>query len=120
VAIDTDIQLASMRQLHCAIEHLFRGDFECAITLGAASGGMLPNAEHPLFREKLKNLSESDEVTAAGGATGPNDIINWLTHGGVETAKIPAEESVVIVWRAIRKFHASYGYVTPQMKSFQE
>ena len=25
--------LASMRQVHCAIEHLNRGDFECAITL---------------------------------------------------------------------------------------
>jgi hypothetical protein len=40
-----------MRQIHAAIEHLHRGDFECAITLAAAGEGMLPPTEEPYFRE---------------------------------------------------------------------
>jgi tRNA threonylcarbamoyladenosine modification (KEOPS) complex Cgi121 subunit len=31
------VRYASMRQIHAAIEHLHRGDFECAITLAAAA-----------------------------------------------------------------------------------
>lgn len=109
-----------MRQIHCAIEHIHRGDFECAITLGAAAEGMLPNTEQPLLRDKVKDLSKAQEIKAAGGATGPNDIINWLKHGGAQAATIPAEESVVVVWRAIRKFHATYSYFSPQMKAFHD
>jgi hypothetical protein len=71
VAIDTDIQLAPMRQIHCAIEHIRRGDFECAITLGAAGEGMLPNAEQALFRDKVKKLSVSEEIKAAAAQPGP-------------------------------------------------
>jgi tRNA threonylcarbamoyladenosine modification (KEOPS) complex Cgi121 subunit len=50
VAIDTQIRLASMRQIHGAIEHLERGDIECAITLAAAVEGMLPERGKPYFR----------------------------------------------------------------------
>ena len=31
--IETNVEFASMRQIHAAIEHLHRGDFECAIVL---------------------------------------------------------------------------------------
>ena len=69
-----------MRQIYCAIEHLHQGDFECAITLAGAAEGILPDTDEAHFRQKVKALSKSPEIRATGGATGPNDYINWLKH----------------------------------------
>ena len=123
VSIETDLRIASMRQIHCAIEHIERGDYECAITLAATAEGMLPEPEKPYFRGKVKAISKSEGIKAAGGATGPNDYSIWLKHGtlnGVKTenAIIPDEESVVWVYRAISKFNAVYDDRSPQMESF--
>jgi hypothetical protein len=123
--IDTDVRFASMRQMHAAIEHLHRGEFECAITLAGAAEGMLPDTDRPHFRQKVKELSARPEIKAAEGATGPNDYINWLKHGTLvkggprfETATITELEMIAVVWRAITKFHATYDYQTSQMVSF--
>ncbi|MGB6537275.1 MAG: hypothetical protein WBF58_15070 [Xanthobacteraceae bacterium] len=123
VPIDTSIRLASMRQIHCAIDHLERGNYECAITLAAAAEGMMPEPEKPYFRGKVKAMAQSEEIKAAGGAIGPNDYSVWLKHGtfnGVKTEEvmIPNEEGVVWIYRAISKFHAVYDDRSPQMISF--
>jgi hypothetical protein len=123
VPIETNLRIASMRQMHCAIEHIERGDYECAITLAAAAENMLPEPEKPYFRGKVKKLSESEQIKAAGGAVGPNDYYVWLKHGtlnGVKTevVTIPDEESVVWIYRAISKFEAVYNDRSPQMTSF--
>lgn len=125
VPIDTNIRLASMRQIHCAIDHLHRGDYECAITLAGAAEGILPDTWKPHFRQKLKGFSKSGEIQEAGGATGENDFINWLKHGTlkrggprIEAATIPAEESLVVVYRAITKYNAVYDDFSPQMVSY--
>jgi hypothetical protein len=127
--IKTHIQLASMRQINAAIEHLHEWDYECAITLAGAAEGMLPKTNEPHFRQKLKALSASAEIKAEGGATDPNDYINWLKHGTlvkggprVESATITELEVIATIWRAITKFEAVYGDGvddrTPQMLSF--
>jgi hypothetical protein len=125
VPIDTHIRLASMRQIHSAIEHLYRGDYECAITLAGAGEGRLPDTWKPHFRKKLKEFEKLPAIRKEGGATGPNDFKNWLKHGTlkrggerVEAATIPAEESVVMVFRAVTKFNAVYDDLSPQMFSF--
>jgi hypothetical protein len=125
VSIGTHIRLASMRQIHCAIEHLERGDYECAVTLAGAAEGMLPQTDEAHFRQKVIELSKTPEIKAEGGATGPNDYINWLKHGSIvrggpriDKATIPAEESVAVIWRAITKYHATYEDQSPQMLSF--
>jgi len=125
VPIDTHIRLASMRQINRAIDHCYNGEYECAITLAHAGEGMLPEPEKPYLRHKIKKMSKSDEIQAAGGATNPNDISVWLKHGtfnGVRTeeATIPAEESVAFVCRAISKFEAVYNDLSPQMTSFRK
>jgi hypothetical protein len=127
VPIDTNIRLAAMRQIHCAIEHLERGDYECAITLAGAAEGMLPDTDVPHFRQQVKELSKSPEIKAEGGATGPNDYINWLKHGRIrkdgpriENVTIPAEEGVCVVWRAITKYNAIYKDPSPQMLGFHK
>jgi len=125
VPIDTNIRLASMRQIHRAIDHLHNGEYECAITLAGAAEGILPETWKPHFREKVKALSKSPEIQEAGGATGVNDYINWLKHGSLkhggprfETATIPSEESVAVVYRAISKYNAVYDDLSPQMLSY--
>jgi hypothetical protein len=70
-----------MRQIHSAIEHLYRGDYECAITLAGAGEGMLPDTWKPHFRKKLKEFEKLPAIKKEGGATGPNDFKNWLKHG---------------------------------------
>jgi hypothetical protein len=84
---------------------------------------MLPETWKPHFRQKIKKFAELPEIKEEGGATGPNDYKNWLKHGTlngerVEAATIPAEESVVMVYRAITKYHAVYDDLSPQMLHF--
>jgi hypothetical protein len=114
-----------MRQIHCAIEHLHRGDYECAITLAGAAEGMLPDTWKPHFRQKVKALSQSSEIQEEGGAIGENDYINWLKHGSLkrggprfDATTIPVEESLVVVYRAITKYNAVYDDFSPQMLSY--
>jgi hypothetical protein len=123
--IETHIRLASMRQIHAAMEHLHWGDFECAITPAAAGEGMLPEADAPHFRQKVMALSASmPEIEK--GAKKPNDFINWLKHGktemngpGIENATITALEVIVVIYRAVTKFQAMYDFESPQMLSFK-
>jgi hypothetical protein len=125
VSIDTHMQLASMRQIHGAIEHVYRGEYECAITLASAAENMLIEPDAEYLRQKVKEIAQAEEIKAAGGATGPNDYAVWLRHGtfhGVKTEKatISAEESVAWVCRAISKFMTVYGELSPQMTSFRQ
>jgi hypothetical protein len=112
-----------MRQIHAAIWHFERQDYECAITLAAAAEGMLPATEKPYFHQKVKALAAGlpDE---AEGAKAPNDVITWLKHGTYngrtcDSARIePLAECAPTIWRAISKFNAVYDDVSPQMASW--
>jgi hypothetical protein len=123
VSIDTHIRLASMRQINRAIDHCIQGEYECAITLAGAAEGMLPETWRPHFGQKVKEFAELPQIKEEGGATGPNDIKNWLKHGTlngdrIENVVVPAEESVVMVYRAITKYNAVYDDLSPQMRRF--
>lgn len=111
-----------MRQIHAAIEHLLRQDFECAVTLAAAAENMLPPTENPYFHQKVKAFA-AGLPPAAEGANGPNDVITWLKHGTYkgqkcDRATIEHFECVTTIWRAISKFIAVYGDPSPQMTSW--
>ena len=121
-SIETTARFASMRQIHAAIEHHRRQDWECTITLAAAAEGMLPGTDEPHFRQKVKDFAASlpDDLE---GSKNPNDVITWLKHGTYngqkcETATIDNSEAPVIIWRAITKFFAVYDEVSPQMQSW--
>ncbi len=43
----TNKQLASMRQIHAAIDHLQKAEFESAITLASAAEGILSETDKP-------------------------------------------------------------------------
>jgi hypothetical protein len=104
-----------MRQIHAAIEHWRRGDFECAIALASAAEAMLPDIHEPHFRQVQKLVRI-------------NEISDWLIHGGSDLAKGPHLDTVVIeemdtvaaIHRAILKFEAVFSKdKTPQMRSFR-
>lgn len=111
-----------MRQIHAALDHHSRQDYECAITLAAAAEGMLPATDGPHFHQKVKEFAASlpDDTE---GAKNPNDVITWLKHGTYkgkkcETATIDHSEGMVVIWRAISKYFAVYDEVSPQMRSW--
>jgi tRNA threonylcarbamoyladenosine modification (KEOPS) complex Cgi121 subunit len=114
--IETCCHYASMRQIHAAIEHWRRGDFECAITLAGAAERMLPEIDEPQYRE-LQDVARVNEVS------------NWLIHGtsrnGAKSERtdiivIEEFDTVVAIHRAILKFEAVFWKdKTPQMTSFR-
>ena len=79
-SIEVTPKVASMRQIHAAIEHEAKQNFECSITLAAAGEGMLLVTENEHFHKKVKEFAAS-LPEATEGATGPNDVITWLKHG---------------------------------------
>lgn len=127
--IDTNIRFAAMREIHAAIDHFRRGDFECAVTLAAAGQAMVPETDESHSRQKAGIL----EALIASLKNEPVDIpeiIHWLKHGtlrigGSITENVRISEFAVIatIWRGIAKFEAYYveneGDCTPQMLSFE-
>jgi hypothetical protein len=117
VAIDTNIRLAAMRQIHCAIEHLKEGHYEAAITLAAAAEGMLPETDARHLRQAIKEMSKRPDIQEESeGSKNPNACIHWLKHGTVDGKRVDA--GMVIVCRAMTKFNAIYSDMTPQMVAF--
>jgi hypothetical protein len=104
-----------MRQIHAAIEHWQRGDFECAIALASAASEMLPDFDEHHFGE-LQDISRVNEIS------------NWLVRGAsrerlksgqIDTVVIEELDTVLAIHRAILKFEAIFWKdKTPQMKSF--
>ena len=105
-----------MRQIHAAIEHWQRGDFECAIALASAASEMLPAIDEHHFGE-LQNISRVHEIS------------NWLVRGAsrerlksgqIDTVVIEELDTVLAIHRAILKFEVIFWKdKTPQMKSFR-
>jgi hypothetical protein len=116
--IETSIRYASMRQIHAAMDHFHRGDFECAATLAAAACGMLPVTDNAAL--------PASEVRSARGET----IGHWLAHGTIldRTGNSRWKESIVIrtaevgiaIYVAITRFDIAFpDQKTPQMIGFR-
>jgi len=54
--IETTKQLAAIRQITAAIEHLRKQEYECAITLAVAAEGLLPPTDEPHIFSAFKNI----------------------------------------------------------------
>jgi len=116
--IETSVRYASMRQIHAAMDHFHRGDFECAATLAAAACGMFPaidNAALPASEARLARVES---------------IGHWLAHGTIldRTGKSRRKESIVIrtaevaiaLQVAITRFDIAFpDQKTPQMIGFR-
>lgn len=116
--IETSIRYASMRQIHAAIDHFHRGDFECAATLAAAGRGMLPVIDNAALPELEARLARVETVG------------QWLTHGTIfdRSGKIGRRENIVMrtaevviaIHLAITRFDAAFpDQRAPQMIAFR-
>jgi hypothetical protein len=110
-----------MRQIHCAIEHLKEGHYEAAITLAARPKACCLKLKRGIYVKPLRRCRNA--WTSRRSSKNPNACIHWLKHGTVdgkrvEAITIPAEETMVIVCRAMTKFNALYSDMSPQMVAF--
>ncbi|WP_439409780.1 hypothetical protein ACNJX9_17925 [Bradyrhizobium sp. DASA03076] len=107
-----------MRQIHAALDHFHRGDFECAATLAAAACGMLPAIDSAA-------LPASEALSAR-----VETVAHWLAHGTIldrtgnsrreETIAIRTAEVRIAIHVAIKRFDTAFPeQKTPQMMSFK-
>jgi hypothetical protein len=113
-----------MRQIHAAIEHMERGDFECATTLADAAKCTLADADELHFLQMLNEVSrfyESRAVVAVAGSKWVRQalvISNWQRF---EKTIITDVEVMTTIRRAIAEFLVAFPEVkTPQMQSFEK
>lgn len=117
--VETTKQLASLRQIVGAIEHFYKQEFECVITLAAAAECLLPPTNDPhLFRDLKAHMTprEYKELNL-------NLVINWLKHykeKDPEPVVISEFEAVIVLQRAITKFIAVYHKSSKHMEGFLE
>jgi hypothetical protein len=116
VVVETNKRLTSMRQIHAAIDHLHKAEFESAITLGSAAEGILPGTRQAVSISTTAQSLPADTP----GATGVNALTNWTKHGTHETATISEQDAIEIVTRAASKFVAVYDEQSAKMKEFSE
>jgi hypothetical protein len=122
--IVSDWRVASMRQIHIAIELLHRSELEAAMSVASAAEGVLPEPSKPYLRLKEQAAVEALPKDSKG-ALGINDFANWTKHGEVnhqrvERARLSELEVINMIVRAISKFIALYDEKTQQMSEFNE
>ena len=105
---------ATIKQIHCAIELLHKGEFECAITLALAAEDQLAPTNDPHLFKQLR-----DRVPAEYGMF--NEVRNWLKHHlEPEEIVITDFEAVIAIVRAESKFVAVFHEATRQMLEFED
>jgi hypothetical protein len=115
--IETTKQLAALRQITAAIEHLRKREFECAITLAAAAEGLLPLTDEPHMFSELKEDIPPEEFKYLDF----NMIVNWLKHykpQDPDPFSFLESEAANLILRAITKFIAVYYQSTKRMEAF--
>jgi hypothetical protein len=114
-SIETTKQLAALRQIHAAIEHFQKQEFECVITLAGAAEGLLPPTDAPHLFIGMKEGIAAEDL----GPIDLNLVINWLKHAKPPDAVTVTEvETVIVLQRAITKFIAVYRKISRQMDGF--
>jgi hypothetical protein len=108
--------LAAQRQIHAAITHWQRGDFECAITLCSAAEGQMLEPAEPTHLFGLLQRASARNPPPDGGRDDFNYASNWMKHA-VGNEEVEIAESEVMLWlcRAVSKYRAIHGAGTPEM-----
>lgn len=110
--VKTNRQLSALRQIEAAIDHLYAGNLECAVTLALAAEDHMPRSEAVyLFNELYKRVP---------GEIGMfNELRNWLKHH-IEPDEFEFSdfEAAIAVVRATSKFFATYHKTSPKLEGF--
>lgn len=112
---------AAIRQVEASISAFYEGRLDVAITLAAASEGMLPTSEKSIFQrlksapkalERMSQKEWNDRITAA---------IHWLKHttdNKPDEVILTAAQAAFIIAGATSKVPSERW--TPQMALFRE
>jgi hypothetical protein len=121
-AIIRSIAQSALGQTHDAIDLFHQSKFDSAITLAHAAQGMMPKTDKPHFGHKLEAFENLLGAQERGGESKPNAFANWLKHGDPEkqAAVISELEAIVGIVRAISKYIATYGGLSPKMGEFRD
>lgn len=119
--VTVGIPQSALHQIHDAIDLLYESKIESAIVVAHAAEGKLPETGKPHLFHKLKAFAES--LPDEPGAKGQNDFVVWLKHGEVrnvkyENAVISETEAILSITRAISKYNAVFGGISPKMGEF--
>jgi hypothetical protein len=119
--VTVGIAQSTLHRIHDAIDLLYESKIESAIVLAHAAEGQLPETGKPHLFHKLKAFADS--LPDEPGAKGPNDFVVWLKHGEVrnvkyENAVISENEAILSVARAVSKYNAVSGGISPKMGEF--
>jgi hypothetical protein len=98
---------ASLRQLHAAIEHLRKGDHECAITLASAAEGQLAGRSEIDFWQVLKLVASEGRSDRKMVISELNETRDWLKHPTAplkDPRYIHADDAWIACLRAAMQF----------------
>jgi hypothetical protein len=111
--IKTNRQLSALRQIEAAIDHLYAGDFECAVTLALAAEDHMPDSDAVYLYKQLEQRVSKSEMKIF------NVLRNWLKHYiEPDDFEFSDFEAAIAVFRATSKFFATYRKSSPKMESF--
>jgi hypothetical protein len=111
---------AAIRQIHAAIFHFRRKQYECAVTLAGAAEDLLGDTEPDHLWKVLMQRKPQDRSEREWAAMF-NETRNWLKH---PTDNLGSEryidefETVIMLIRAVSKFTARYGESSANMEEF--
>jgi hypothetical protein len=108
----TTRQLSALRQIEAAIDHLYAGQLECAVTLALAAEGQLPNSDKPYLYKVLKDQVANSEMPVF------DKLRNWLKHCKEDEMEFSDFEVAIALVRATSKYFATYSQSSPKMEAF--
>jgi hypothetical protein len=112
--IETTRQQTALHQIDAAIDHVYKFELACAITLAGAAETMMPDTDRPHAWQYWKNHPQYNEVDM-------NETINWLKHYIPPDEKYIFErEATLIIFRAMTKYAAVYEDAPANWERFLE
>jgi hypothetical protein len=111
--VKTNRQLSALRQIEAAVDHMYAGQFECAVTLALAAEDHMPRSDAVYLQNELEK-----RVSKKGMSTF-NLLRNWLKHH-IEPDEFEFSdfEAAIALVRATSKFFATYRTTTPKLEGF--
>lgn len=117
----TTKKLASLRQLHAAIEHLRNGDYECAVTLAAAAEGQLAGRGKRDFWQLMKIVAFQGRTDRKAVISELNETRDWLKHPTRQLKDyryIHADDAWIACLRAAMQFVSVFEQQSSRMEHF--
>jgi hypothetical protein len=112
---------AIVRQIHGAIEHLYKGEFECAITLAGAAEGQSAYQHDEVLFAQLKIRVPPEFKNEKEWRDWLNAVRDWLKHPTPQWGdelNVAEYDAVTMTLRALSKFQYEHRQSTPRIEEF--